>query len=308
MKVWYNKKKVFGIFGGAKMAKKYYAVKKGKKTGIFLSWDECKENVTGVSGAEYKSFSSKIEAEQYMNEIKAFEDEEGYDVIAYVDGSYEKNINKYAYGCVILWKGQQVELSGNGNEKELLTMNNVAGELMGSMEAIKWAIQKKATSIVIYHDYEGIAKWANDVWKANKIGTKKYKEFIANSRKKLKIDFVKVRAHTGVEWNERADELAKKALSANDTSNKEEMLFRKHMEIGIDKEKDNGSIIINSLVISENRMKKYIKDLWKSSGNKIGEIGQLAYQLNLDNKRLYVKIVTKDEKVHQIDIPLDNVI
>jgi len=108
-----------------------------------------------------------------------------------------------------------------------------------------------------------------------------------------------MRAHTGVEWNERADELAKKALSANDTSNKEEILFRKHMEIGIDKEKDNGSIIINSLVISENRMKKYIKDLWKSSGNKIGEIGQLAYQLNLDNKRLYVKIVTKDEKVHQ---------
>jgi len=51
--------------------------------------------------------------------------------------------------------------------------------------------KKNATSIVIYHDYEGIAKWANDVWKANKIGTKKYKEFIANSRKKSENRFCK---------------------------------------------------------------------------------------------------------------------
>lgn len=290
------------------MAKKYYAVKKGKQTGIFLSWDECKESVTGVSGAEYKSFSSKIEAEQYMKEIKGLEDEKGYDVIAYVDGSYEKSINKYSYGCVILWKGQQVELSGNGKQKELLTMHNVAGELMGSMEAIKWAIQKKATSIVIYHDYEGIAKWADGVWKANKIGTKKYKEFIANSRKKMKIHFVKVTAHTGVEWNERADELAKRALLTNDTNNKEEMLFREYMAIGGDEKKEKGSVVINHLVISDNRIKKYIKDLWKLSGKKIGEIGQLEYQLNLDNKRLYVKIVTKDENVHEINIALDNVL
>ena len=36
--------------------KKYYAVRKGKKTGIFQTWDECKLQVTGFSGAEYKRF------------------------------------------------------------------------------------------------------------------------------------------------------------------------------------------------------------------------------------------------------------
>ena len=34
----------------------YYVVYKGKKTGIFYTWDECKENVLGFKGAIYKKF------------------------------------------------------------------------------------------------------------------------------------------------------------------------------------------------------------------------------------------------------------
>ena len=49
------------------MAKKIYAVRKGFIPGIYNTWDECKEQVTGFSGAEYKSFSSKEEADVYMN-------------------------------------------------------------------------------------------------------------------------------------------------------------------------------------------------------------------------------------------------
>ena len=40
------------------MAKKYYAVRSGRKTGVFLSWAECEEQVKGFSGAEYKSFTN----------------------------------------------------------------------------------------------------------------------------------------------------------------------------------------------------------------------------------------------------------
>lgn len=38
------------------MAKKYYAVKQGKVPGVYLSWEECKAQVHGYSGAIYKSF------------------------------------------------------------------------------------------------------------------------------------------------------------------------------------------------------------------------------------------------------------
>ena len=48
------------------MAKKFYAVKNGKTTGIFQSWDECKKQVAGFSGAEYKSFKTHEEAESYL--------------------------------------------------------------------------------------------------------------------------------------------------------------------------------------------------------------------------------------------------
>ena len=51
------------------MAKrKYYAVKTGRSSGIYSTWDECKAQTDGVSGAEYKAFFSLEEAEQYLRE------------------------------------------------------------------------------------------------------------------------------------------------------------------------------------------------------------------------------------------------
>ena len=44
------------------MAKKYYAVRKGFKPGIYTTWEECKKNVDGFSGAEYKGFMTREEA------------------------------------------------------------------------------------------------------------------------------------------------------------------------------------------------------------------------------------------------------
>lgn len=44
--------------------KKYYVIWKGKKTGVFSSWDTAKKLVQGFDGAQYKAFSSKEEAEK----------------------------------------------------------------------------------------------------------------------------------------------------------------------------------------------------------------------------------------------------
>ena len=48
------------------MATKYYAVKVGRTTGIFETWDQCKASVNGYPGALYKSFKTKTEAYNYM--------------------------------------------------------------------------------------------------------------------------------------------------------------------------------------------------------------------------------------------------
>lgn len=47
------------------MAKKFYAVRKGRKTGVFATWALCQEQIKGFSGAEYKSFATKEEAEAF---------------------------------------------------------------------------------------------------------------------------------------------------------------------------------------------------------------------------------------------------
>ncbi|NJL22894.1 MAG: ribonuclease H [Leptolyngbyaceae cyanobacterium SM1_3_5] len=49
---------------------KYYAVMKGRQTGIFTSWSKCEAQVKGFSGAIYKSFSTKAEAEAALDLAK----------------------------------------------------------------------------------------------------------------------------------------------------------------------------------------------------------------------------------------------
>ena len=49
------------------MAKnKYYAVRVGKTPGVYLTWEECRRQVSGYPGAVYKSFPTRQEAEGFM--------------------------------------------------------------------------------------------------------------------------------------------------------------------------------------------------------------------------------------------------
>ena len=52
------------------MASKYYAVRKGRKPGIYRTWDDCKSQVFKCEGAEYKSFATEAEAYAYMGAVK----------------------------------------------------------------------------------------------------------------------------------------------------------------------------------------------------------------------------------------------
>lgn len=45
---------------------KIYAVKVGRKTGLFYSWEECEKSVKGYKGTIYKSFSREEEAKNYL--------------------------------------------------------------------------------------------------------------------------------------------------------------------------------------------------------------------------------------------------
>lgn len=196
------------------MAKKVYAVKKGLKTGIFSTWEECKKQVHGFPGAQYKSFPTMQEAEAYLenSENLISQPEQDEDAcIAYVDGSFDAAKSAYSYGCILLYQGSRMEMSKAFFGTEDVSMRNVAGELEGAMAAMQYCEQNNIRNLHLYYDYQGIESWATGEWKRNKPGTIHYKEFY-DKLENVKVCFHKVKGHSGVELNEAVDRLAKAAL------------------------------------------------------------------------------------------------
>lgn len=213
------------------MAKKFYAVKMGKGgiSGIYLTWDECKAQVEGVSGVRYKSFPTMEEAEAFLRgeeapktpksekSEKSAEKEaappykEGV-AVAYVDGSYKKDTKEFSCGAVLFWNNETVYFSQKYSDPDMADMRNVAGEIMGAVSVIDYCVKNGIEKLEIYHDYNGVAKWATGEWKTNKAGTQAYAQFCRDVKDKIDIKFIEVKGHSGDYWNDAADRLAKKAL------------------------------------------------------------------------------------------------
>lgn len=238
-------------------ARKIYAVRRGKVTGILDSWDACKEAVDGYPGAEYKSFKSLEEAKTYLKGIaytvepveqeeincgnaarsqtggrkpsgarkalldrerrpKGMGDTDG-GLVAYVDGSYDHSLQKYAFGCVFILPDDTVYVeNGSGVNPETASLRNVSGEMLGAMFAVRWAIKNGFSRIELRYDYEGIAKWVTGEWRSKTELTRKYAAAMKCWMGSIQIRFTKVEAHANVYYNELADRLAKDGLIERD--------------------------------------------------------------------------------------------
>lgn len=209
-----------------KVAKsKVYAVKKGKTPGIYMTWDDCKAQVDGFPGAEYKSFADPADAAAYLGIESAgsakAEERFPAGVRAYVDGSYDAASGRFSCGVVMIRTSEDGsvktrELKEAYDNEEAAKQRNVAGEIMGAKTAIDFCLRNGIDAVEIYHDYEGVGKWADGLWKANNSLTQGYRNYVAKARERMKIDFIKVRAHAGNKYNEMADRLAKAALEDDD--------------------------------------------------------------------------------------------
>ena len=193
---------------------KFYAVKNGKKMGIFSTWDECKEQVFGFKGAVYKSFKTLSEAEAFLegNKEKIANIEEVDGVYAYIDGSFDRINGIYGSGVVIVDGDKKYEYKHAGNREDYAQLHNVAGEIEAAKFVMWYAVDKKISEITLFYDYQGIEAWATGDWQANLPYTQDYVKFYNKVKTVVKVNFVKVKAHTGVELNETVDKLAKDAI------------------------------------------------------------------------------------------------
>lgn len=130
-------------------------------------------------------------------------------IVAYTDGSFNVKNNTAGYAAILTFEnGLEKVLSGSITDPQVTPLRNVAGELQAVLEAVK-AAEEACADLVIYYDYEGVEKWVTGEWKAKKEFTQKYRDAVRGSF--IKVAFQKVVAHTGVEYNERVDKLAKEA-------------------------------------------------------------------------------------------------
>lgn len=188
---------------------KCYAVKVGRVPGIYSTWDECKEQIDGYTGASYKKCANISAAMDFINTGHWDCTREDAEVIAYVDGSFNDTNQTYGWGVVILVNGSEIPLSGCGNDPEVATMNNVAGEIIASMKAMKFCLDNGYKSLFIVHDYEGTAKFCSREFEADRKHTKLYTDYYDRVKTKLAIGFEWVKGHSKNIYNEKADRLAK---------------------------------------------------------------------------------------------------
>ena len=201
---------------------KFYAVKSGRTTGVFESWADCQAAIVGFSGADYKSFNTREEAEAYIDNrdviLEAIQaDIRSGNIVAFCDGSFDASLQRYSYGVLIIDSAMhQHEICGSSNNPKYISEQNIIGEILGVINALDWAVSNGYEKIKIYHDYEGLSKWISGEWEAKSESARMfvftYKNKFSNF---LKIEFEKVKGHSNNKYNDMADELAKRALSDN---------------------------------------------------------------------------------------------
>lgn len=221
--------------------KRYYAIKKGQhpitkepveNVVLDLPWSEVELYIKGVPGAVFKGFKTRKEAEVFLaggavDEVKAVNPDT---LMCYVDGSFNKRIPNYGYGLVCVRQGEIVHMDyGLGKNGDAVEMFQIAGELLGAMKALVYAKKIGARHVVIYHDYEGVGKHATGDWKRKTHHSKVYHEWMQKFFRvnpDIRVEFQKVPAHSGVEFNEIADGLAKMAVGLEPEKNFDELLSK----------------------------------------------------------------------------------
>jgi len=143
-------------------------------------------------------------------------------ITVYCDGACAGNQfkgNKGGWGAVLLWKGASKEIRGGA-----VNTSNQRMELMGCIEALA-CLKGEGLDVVVYSDSAYLVNGMQQRWyeRWEKNGWLNYHRKTVENRdlwerllalvRRHHVTFKKGAGHTGIEHNERADELARLAIS-----------------------------------------------------------------------------------------------
>ena len=140
------------------------------------------------------------------------------DVTIYTDGACSGNPGPGGWGAILMYKGNKKEISGVMAN----TTNNIM-ELSAVIEALK--LLKYPCNVSLYSDsayvvnafaQNWIRNWERNNWKTSDKKEVKNKELwqqLLELTRIHKVTFIKVKGHADNEFNNRCDELARKAIN-----------------------------------------------------------------------------------------------
>ena len=206
------------------MASKYYAVRVGRKTGIFEDVNQYLSYTRGYPGAIGRGFKT-IEGAQRFMEVESCERPEleyvegpltNKPITAYVDGSYSYEEKKAAYGIVLKHRKKELFLSGYVDDERAEAQMNVGAEFYAAVQALKYAQINQCKSITILHDLKTISDVAKGKARARGYAAI-YKSVYDEVSKQIPVYFTKVNSHSSNKhviqrYNNIADSLARNVL------------------------------------------------------------------------------------------------
>lgn len=182
------------------------SIEKTGKTDIKNKVESKKQN------SELKPIRSTANVKYFEKYIEPNEIKDNFDMVAFVDGSYDNVSKIYGSGIAVIdFNNDSVrEYKKAGVDK--WDQWNIVGEIEASKYAINLAKNKNLKKLCIYHDLKNIALWASGSWQAKNEYTQDYVRYVEEYSKELEITFIKVKGHSSNRYNDIADRLAREAI------------------------------------------------------------------------------------------------
>lgn len=163
---------------------KVYAVRAGRKPGVYTDWNTCQEQIKGYRGAEFKSFKNPDDAKAYLEGKEVSTTPQSYipsdnDTVTIITKGTTDIETGMPVGTI-----RMVQADGKMRQVSFKVSSHIEAtyiaELCAVLMALSTAEKMGKTRADIYYTFDGVEKWAVGEWTPKSKEVLEYVKCFAN--------------------------------------------------------------------------------------------------------------------------------